>query len=146
MASLQTILTEYRSAAGSLPTFDGGTKATIAPSRIIDRESLKSQLEAVEKRNQVYFQICFGVVVVLFVASLGIICLNVYSGAGMKALLTFIQGVAALLVGWMLKLWREKNNTELLLSLALYTEGDALQRVIDLLADGLKPSNKLKNR
>ncbi len=76
-------------------------------------------------------------VVVLFIVSVGLVITNLQNAAVVKVVLSGFGVSAAGLITLMAKLWRVKNNTELLLILAINTDGETIKTVVNILAKAL---------
>ncbi len=123
MNTLDDVLNEFK------PTVDlGGAKS---PS-----DKLLKRLRDVNAANSKYFIICVAMVVAMFVAALSLIFLRMSD----STTATLVAGAFGLsvagMVRMMLRLWREKVATDLLLELS--NDPAVLRSVIDTLATRLK--------
>lgn len=102
---------------------------------------LKSNLDLLRVKNNQYFGVLAGMVIVCFVASL--VFLILYNNN--TTLLTAIYGATGISIGWsvrmMHKIWREKNQTDILYSLIDNLDNQTLQSVASILVRSLYRSN-----
>jgi len=101
---------------------------------------LTDRLRAVMRSNTAYFNICVGLVVTLFVASVIVVVTNLRSPTLITAALGGF-GIGALgLVSMMLQRWREKVAAEVLLELAIWFQGDQLKLIVNALHRWMEPA------
>lgn len=115
---------------------DLGGPATDSPefaTRLCDR------LRGVMRSNTAYFNVCVGLVVTLFIASVVVVVTHLNSPTLITAALGGF-GIGALgLVGMMLQRWREKVAAEVLLELAVWFQGDQLKLIVNALHRWMDP-------
>ena len=101
----------------------------------INSAQLRADLEKVKTDNKLYFLICVAMVVVLFITSLMLVLFNLEKPNIVTLVMTVSGASIGGLIFFMVKLWREKSNTEVVLALAINMKDDAtLRRVIEILA------------
>jgi hypothetical protein len=101
-----------------------------------ERSALRQDLDRIERANSRIVWVAVALLVVLFFAWLAIV-LGKTVDAGKVQVASAAFGLSAAgCIRWLLKLWREKTSSALLLRLAVDLEGDALAAVINLLAAG----------
>lgn len=106
-------------------------------SRSVDREGLRADLGKVKNDNNRYFLISVAMIILLFVASLIVVLTNLDRPNIVTAVMTAFGASTSGLIWIMIKLWREKSNTEFLLALAINMDSDTLTKIIDILAKRL---------
>lgn len=132
MKSLETLIKTYTQFDVSLGADeDDGDNKNV---QSIDKKNLRKDLEVVKSANKQYFLICVIMIIVLFIASLILVLINLAKPNIVTAIMTAFGISTAGLILLMIKLWREKSNTELLLALALNMDGETLKRIIEILA------------
>lgn len=94
---------------------------------------LTDRLRGVVRGNVVYFNVCIGLVVVLFVASVIVVVTNLRNPALITAALGGFGISAVGLVGTLLQRWREKLAAEVLIELAVWFQGDQLRLIVNAL-------------
>jgi hypothetical protein len=100
---------------------------------------LSDRLRGVMRSNTAYFNLCIGLVVTLFVASVIVVVTNLQSPTLITAALGGF-GIGALgLVGMMLQRWREKVAAEVLLELAVWFQGDQLRLIVNAMHRWMDP-------
>ena len=93
-----------------------------------------------------YFNLCIGLVVVLFVASIVIVVTHLESPKLITAALGGF-GIGSIgLVSLMLQRWREKLAAEVLLELAVWFQGDQLKMIVNALHRWLEPTESAAGR
>jgi hypothetical protein len=121
MKSLRSILLENIGSAGVPKDALGGDEMlenAIGTGPPINHEKLKRDLTAVKKDNTKYFVICVIMVFLLFLVSIGVVLTNLSKPDIIKLVMAAFGVSCAGLITMMIRLWREKSNTELLLALA----------------------------
>ncbi len=144
MTNLRSLLKQYSDIA-PIVSVQLGTDETVADEKRhvatrrqeIDRKALRKDLYRVKQDNNRYFVVCAAMVVVLFIVSVGLVITNLQNAAVVKVVLSGFGVSAAGLITLMAKLWRVKNNTELLLILAINTDGETIKTVVNILAKAL---------
>jgi len=107
---------------------------------------LSDRLRAVLRSNTMYFNLCIGLVVVLFVASIVIVVTHLESPKLITAALGGF-GIGSIgLVSLMLQRWREKLAAEVLLELAVWFQGDQLKMIVNALHRWLEPTESAAGR
>jgi len=139
MKSLRSILLENvgstiaRDALGG----DDAERRVVSTSPPLNVEKLKQDLSAVTKNNTKYFILCVIMVLVLFVVSITVVLTNLGKPDIIKVVMAAFGISCAGLITMMIKLWREKSNTELLIILAINMDLDTLKAVVAVLAKKL---------
>ena len=101
---------------------------------------LSDRLRAVLRSNTLYFNLCIGLVVGLFVVSIAVVVTHLESPKLITAALGGF-GIGSIgLVGVMLQRWREKLAAEVLLELAVWFQGDQLKMIVNAFHRWLEPS------
>jgi hypothetical protein len=96
-------------------------------------QMLNNRLRGVLRSNTIYFNLSIALVIVLFVASIVVVTTHLESPALITAALGGF-GIGSIgLVGMMLRSWREKTATELLIELAVWFQGDQLRMIVNAL-------------
>lgn len=138
---LRDVVRQY---AGSLsaPSVTGGSDETIvhvAPEQppAIDREALRRDLARVVKSNQSGFVVCVAMLIILFLATLSLVIFNFDKPGLVKAAVSALGVSSAGVVTMMIKLWRNKSNTEMLMILAISMDAQTMRTVIEILAKRL---------
>ena len=94
---------------------------------------LRDDLQRIIRSNENYFRICVGLVVVLFVG----VCVFVYTSVSDPKNITAVfaaTGVSIMgVVSQMFRAWKEKVNSDLLLTLIGTLSGAELKKVVDSL-------------
>ncbi len=98
------------------------------------RKSLIKDLNALHKRNGWLVRFVVGLLVTLFLAALALVFASLDKPVMMQAGAAALGLSAAGCIRWLLGVWREKANTELLVRLAVDLEGEALAAAINVLA------------
>jgi len=101
-------------------------------------ELLRRDLEALRRETSAYFALCVALVLIVFAAS----CWSVLTHLDEAAFVRTTLGVASLgLFGSffaMVRLWREKVATDVILSLIPALEPDLVRTVVTILANRLR--------
>lgn len=109
------------------------------PRDVPDVAILRSRVTTVLRGNVVYFNLCIGFIVSLFIASIIIVITHLESPTLITAALGGF-GIGSIgLVSVMLRTWREKVGAEVLLELALHFEGDQLKLVVNAFHRWMNP-------
>jgi hypothetical protein len=96
-------------------------------------ERLAPQLQQIVRRNDKLFLVCVSMVFVLFAANLAVVLLH-HDNLKLVAGASGIFGISAAgLISQMIKLWREKEATELVLGLLPALEPAVFRTVITTL-------------
>lgn len=140
--SLRDVVNKY---AGPpvVPDVRAGSDQTNEPRTLkhdeptIDRVALRKDLSAVNKSNTVWFGVCVGMLVLLFAVTVGLVIFNIDRPGLVKTALSALGISSAGVVTMMIRLWRTKSYTELLLSLAINMDAEAMRTVIGILAKRL---------
>ncbi len=122
MKTLRRALLENLGSAGIPKDALGGDEMlekAVATSPPIDRKKLEQDLRAVKRDNTKFFVICVIMVVFLFLVSIGVVLTNLSKPDVIKIVMATFGVSCAGLITWMIRLWREKSNTELVLALAI---------------------------
>jgi hypothetical protein len=144
MTSLKSLLQQYSDGAhaisvqlGADETLSDAQRHVAARGQDINRKTLRKDLQRVKQDNNRYFVVCAAMVVLLFVVSVGLVIVNLQNAAVVKIALSAFGVSAAGLITVMTNLWRVKSNTELLMILAINTDGETLKTVVNILAKAL---------
>jgi hypothetical protein len=105
--------------------------------KLVDREGLRADLEIVKRDNQRYFWICVFMIIVLYAVSLIVVLTNLERPDLIKIIMGIFGISTSGLIWMMIKLWREKSNTEYLLALAINMDIKTLTKIVNLLATRL---------
>jgi hypothetical protein len=93
----------------------------------IEVERLQAQLREVSRTNDYYFAVCVVMIIVPFLVALGATFRHAASAGWVTSTLgVFLLGSAR----FMLRIWREKVTTDMIITLAGSLERDALRSVI----------------
>lgn len=142
MTSLKSLLQQFSDTSAAV-SVQLGSDETLADEKRhvgrqeIDRKALRRDLSRVKRENNRYFVVCAAMVVVLFIISVSLVITNLQNAAVVKIVLSGFGVSAAGLITVMTKLWRVKNNTELLLILAINTDSETIKAVVNILAKAL---------
>jgi hypothetical protein len=140
MTSLRSVLLKH---AGALPAPKDSLGSAdepsiqVTPVPILDRDKLGRDLSVVNKGNNRYFFICVSMVLTLFAVSVGVVLTNLNKPDIIKVVMAAFGISSAGLITMMIKLWREKSNTELMILLAINMDSDTLKTIIAILAKRL---------
>jgi hypothetical protein len=116
-----------RSYVGGVQMGDG--EAAVTPSG----HQLTADLEEVSRTNQMYFQICFGTLLIFFTASCGLV-VKFMNDPGRLGTLFALTGIAiAGLVIEMVSLWKQKVTADVLALLTRNLQPGDLRGVIEIL-------------
>jgi hypothetical protein len=137
MKSLRRTLLENVGPAG-LPKDALGSdemlETAIATGPPINPEKLKRDLTSVKKDNTKFFVLCVIMVFLLFLVSVGVVLTNLSKPDVVKLVMATFGVSCAGLITMMIRLWREKSNTELVLALAInMNDMDTLKTVLAVL-------------
>jgi multisubunit Na+/H+ antiporter MnhF subunit len=128
MPTLKQVLRSYRTAAPKL-----GPART--PRRSV--ETLSDDLQNVSRSNQIYFAICFGCVVALFIGA-GIVAVRFVDTPSRIAAVLGALGISVMgLITQMASLWKQKVASDMLLVLCREADEAHLQKIIDGLLEKL---------
>jgi hypothetical protein len=142
MAGLGDVLEQYVDCPSVPPGtlgYDEAQSDTVGRTRKkgLDKEKLKSDLEAIKRDNTRYFLVCVVMVGSLFLASIAIVLANLNNPGWVKVAMGGFGASAAGLITVMTNLWRTKSSTEVLLLLIPGMDADALKTIILILAKKL---------
>jgi hypothetical protein len=127
MNKLKSVLLAY--AESNLASLGGGTPKTST----VDLEKLAPQLQQVVQRNDKLFMMCVSMIFILFAANLTVVIIH-HDNLKLVAGTSGIFGISAAgLIILMIKLWREKVATELVLGLLPALEPAVFKTVITTL-------------
>jgi hypothetical protein len=141
MTSLRTVLNKY--ADTNIPGAPLGSDETDQEEKPqkrrvkgpdIDKANLRKDLEAVKKDNSRYFVVCVVMIVLLFIISIIVVLTNLAKPDIIKIAMTAFGISTAGLITLMIKLWRTKSNTEMLILLAINMDAETIKSVINILA------------
>lgn len=96
-------------------------------------EQLRRDLKTVSRSSNLYFNLCVVLVLVLFVGCCAIAALNFHQPSQITVLFTATGLSFFGVVRFLLKLWREKVNSDMLLVLAGQMDGADLRKVANSL-------------
>lgn len=135
MASLRSVLVKNVGEPDRPNISLGADDEVPAPPKApaLDKDKLQRDLAVVYKDNNRYFIVCVVMVCALFVASVGVVMMNLNSPDVIKVTMAAFGISSAGLITMMIKLWREKSNTELLLALASNMGTGTLETVVKVL-------------
>ncbi|WP_394820642.1 hypothetical protein [Pendulispora albinea] len=109
------------------------------------KAALRESLDRVRKRNEVYFVLCAGFVVVMFVVAMVLIVRHAGEGSVWAATSVVFGASLAGMVRMMLGFWREKVTTDMLLELSVLDDA-ILKEVSRTLLERLGGSGSEKSR
>lgn len=141
MTSLRAVLHKY--ADVTVPTAPLGSDETDQeekPERKrvkrvdIDKANLRKDLEAVKRDNGRYFVVCVVMIGLLFITSIIVVLTNLANPDIIKGAMAAFGISTAGLITLMIKLWRTKSNTEMLILLAINMDAETIKTVIGILA------------
>lgn len=141
MTSLRAVLHKY--ADVTVPTAPLGSDETgneEKPERKrvkradIDKANLRKDLEAVKRDNGRYFVVCVVMIGLLFITSIIVVLTNLANPDIIKGAMAAFGISTAGLITLMIKLWRTKSNTEMLILLAINMDAETIKTVIGILA------------
>jgi hypothetical protein len=99
---------------------------------------LQEHLRAVSSGNALYFRICFALLLVLFSGAC-VLVLNSLHNPNQVAIIFGITGVSFMgIFRQMVKLWKDKVNSDMLLVLAGSMKKDDLRSIVQVLVDRYK--------
>jgi hypothetical protein len=138
MKSLSSILRENAGPGVAKDALGGDESEKISVTAPpLDVEKLRRDLSAVSKNNTKYFVVCVIMVLVLFIVSIVVVLTNLSNPDIIKVVMAAFGISCAGLITMMIRLWREKSNTELLIILAINMDLDTLKAVVAVLAKKL---------
>ena len=126
MASLRGILQEHIATSEKI-TLGGGS------SKKINRNGLVIDLQQNKKRNEKYFKIGIGMLLVLFVLMILVTLKQLNNPDTIKGVMAAFGGSVTLLVSKMFKVYKEKNLTDLALSFAMNGDEEMLKAAAEAL-------------
>jgi uncharacterized membrane protein len=145
MKFFETILKEYSDPTvvkiirlGADETQKAAESQVRRPTRVIDRKAMRQDLRSVKKDNNRYFFVCVSMVILLFIVCIVLVIMNACNSTVVTVVMSGFGISAAGLIKLMTGLWRSKSNTELLLVLALNTDGETLTNIVNILASGIQ--------
>ncbi|HEV7920361.1 MAG TPA: hypothetical protein VGR02_06170 [Thermoanaerobaculia bacterium] len=139
MNDLKDVLSRYAGAT-TAPSAPLGADETAEPPRkaaaatAIDRDALRQDLSRIRDENKLWFALCAGMAVVLFIASVVMTVLHVGEPGTIKTVLSAFGISSAGLIVLMFRFWRTKSYTEMLVVLAANMDAAAIKSVIGILA------------
>lgn len=141
MTSLRAVLHKYADATvPSAPLGSDETDNEEKPERKrvkradIDKANLRKDLEAVKRDNGRYFVVCVVMIGLLFITSIIVVLTNLANPDIIKGAMAAFGISTAGLITLMIKLWRTKSNTEILILLAINMDAETIKTVIGILA------------
>jgi hypothetical protein len=137
--SLNDVLRKHR---GPRATIHAGADETEGVKRepapeVVDRVALRADLLAVRRSNNTWFAIGVVLLVILFLATLGIVIAYINRPTVVTSALSALGISSAGLVTLMFRMWGTKSRTEYMLILASNMDAATLKSIIDLLASKL---------
>ena len=110
MKNFNSIVSKYADTKRILGKSDTGLSA-------IQIDNLMKDLRSISSNNSIFYWICVGMVVIVFLLSLFLIIYNLDKPDNIRIIFS-ITGVSVMgLIVYMNKLWKEKVNTDILLVL-----------------------------
>jgi cytochrome c biogenesis factor len=100
--------------------------------------TLRQDIHAVIQADTKYFNLCVGILVLLFVLAIALVFLNLRHPANVTAIFSVTGLSFAFLLKQMTGLWREKSHAEVAYSLAVRLPPQDLKAVISVLLAGEK--------
>jgi hypothetical protein len=104
---------------------------------VVDRVALRADLQAVRKSNNMWFAVGVALLVILFLATLGIVIVYIDRPTVVTTALSALGISSAGLVTLMFRMWGTKSRTEYMLILASNMDAATLKTIVDLLASKL---------
>jgi hypothetical protein len=133
VSSLKETLREY----AALPSAGLGgdeTAEKLPPgTKTFDRDKFLSEIKSIRKNNEIYFWICIGMAVVLFIVTIVVVFNNLQSSVVIQAATAGLGATTAGVVAFTSKMVRTKGNIETLLALAPEVNDDLLRMIIEIL-------------
>ena len=112
----------------------GGAESTLTPEQM---QRLRSELQALKKRQHLFFWISTVVAGLIFIGLAGLVLANLKNPESVS---TYFGGGGVALGGvlvWMHNLWKSKIATDFILSLADVLDRDSLQSILNSLLEKL---------
>lgn len=126
MSKLNKLINSYADTARIL----GDTETRLSDKKIDD---LKHELSKISSKNKVYFVICVSMVILMFILSLVLVIMNMNDPSKIQIIFS-VTGVSIMgLVIYMHRLWKEKVNSDLLITLVGTLESDVINSVLSAL-------------
>jgi len=122
MKQLKSLLANY-----------AGTIKMGAPTLEIDMKKLQRDLSAISKANQVYFNICVGMLLILFISSLAIVFMFIPNTQLLYSIFSVLGISVSGVITQMISLWREKSYVDLLYILAGTLKEDIIKSILQIL-------------
>jgi hypothetical protein len=143
MQRLKQVLADYALSApkfGQDVTADRSSgDAAVAAQRKRDGVGrLRKDVQAIIERNNKYFRVCFGSVVLLYVAMILAVIIFVAKTGVVAGSLAGSGTAFAWIVRKMIMLWKEKVASELVLALAANLNPDDLKPILEVLVRTMK--------
>jgi len=139
MKRLQTILAKYAEGPEATLGDKGPLKREGKPPLTTpELDQLRSEMKTVVERNKIFFVITFSLVVVIFIG----LCIFIVSSLNNPARIKEAMAAAGISIfgpiSWMLKLWKEKVATDLILALVSNLRAEDIRLVLGILLRKLK--------
>ena len=112
--------------------FGGGSEETSHDPDALLRQDIRDVMRSDTK----YFNLCVGVLVVLFLLALSLVLANLSHPVNITAILSATGLSFGFIFKQMIGLWREKSHAEVAYSLAVRLPPQDLKAIAVLLADG----------
>jgi len=110
-----------------------GTIKMGKPTLEIDMKKLQSDLNTISKDNCVYFNICVGMLLILFISSLAIVFMFIPNTQLLAGIFS-VLGISVIgVITKMISLWREKSHVDLLYILAGTLKEDIIKSILQIL-------------
>jgi hypothetical protein len=116
-----------------LGTYVGGVQMGEAPAPRVEDGALTNGLAAVSQTNQLYFQICFGALLLLFTGSCLLVLKFINDPSRLGTLFTVTGVSMAGLIAQMASLWKQKVTADVVALLARNLQPGDTRAVIEVL-------------
>jgi hypothetical protein len=135
MASLKETLIEYGARPiGSMGGDETAETQLLPPNtKTFERDNFLREIKQIRKNNEIYFWICIGMAVVLFIVTIVVVFNNSASSDLIKVATAGLGATTAGVLAFTVKMVRTKGNIETLLALAPEVNDDLLKMIIEIL-------------
>jgi hypothetical protein len=116
-----------------LKSFVGGLQVGEATAAATPRRDLAADLAAVSRRNQLHFQVCCAVLLILFTGSCALVIRLMHDPRSLGTLFAVTGILVAGVVARMVWVWRQKVTADLVALLARHLPPRDLRGVIEVL-------------
>lgn len=142
MKKLEAVLSEY---APGPPEFGPKDiqqvtkRAPPVPLMTSDQiDVLKKKVAEISSNNRTYFNVCFGLLVILFIGLAVLVVFLLHDPNQVKAVLA-ASGISFFgIIGQMLKLWKEKVASDITLALIMSLKAEDIRSTLEIILKGLR--------